>query len=375
MKKLRSLILFTILVLAAMLNYQRILELLGKGIAMAAPFLLGGAIAFILNVPMRKIERDIMPKKAGRWKRGVSLLLALILIISILVVVVFVVTPELIATLWNLQNSIPVFVNNVLENMEQLFVQYPEIVTYIEGIQIDWESIFRSIMDFISIGASSVVSTTVSAAKSIVSGFTTLSIGFVFAVYILLQKESLSAQIKKLLRAFFPDPVVGQVLRVTSMTERTFSSFLAGQCLEAVILGSMFFITLTLLRMPYALLIGVLIGFTALIPIFGAFIGCVIGAFLMLMVSPLSALSFVVIFFVLQQIEGNLIYPHVVGGSVGLPSIWVLVAVTIGGSMVGIIGMLIFIPTCSVLYNLLREYVNKRITQKEAHKKSVKKES
>ena len=208
------------------------------------------------------------------------------------------------------------------------------------------------------------LSSTVSAAMSIISGVTTFFIGFVFAIYILLQKETLSRQFKKLMRAYLPEAVTDRTLEILHLIYETFSSFFAGQCLEAVILGTMFFIVLSIFQLPYALLIGVLIAFTALIPLFGAFIGCAIGAFLMLMVEPLNALVFLIIFFVLQQLEGNLIYPHVVGNSVGLPSIWVLVAVTIGGSTMGIVGMLVFIPVCSVLYTLLREAVNKRLNKK-----------
>ena len=213
------------------------------------------------------------------------------------------------------------------------------------------------------------LNSTITAAVSIVSGVTTFGIALVFAIYILLQKETLSAQMKKLMRAFLPDQVTENILSVADLAYNTFSHFLTGQCLEAVILGTMFFITLSVLRLPYALLVGVLIAFTALIPIFGAFIGCVIGAFLMLMVKPLDALLFVAVFFILQQIEGNLIYPHVVGNSVGLPSIWVLVAVTIGGSAMGIAGMLIFIPLCSVLYSLLRGMVYARLEKKNQEQK------
>ena len=165
------------------------------------------------------------------------------------------------------------------------------------------------------------------------------------------------------MKAYLPEALTVRTLEILDLVHTTFANFFAGQCLEAVILGSMFFLTLSIFRLPYALLIGVLIAFTALIPMFGAFIGCVIGAFLMLMVQPINALVFVIIFFVLQQIEGNLIYPHVVGNSVGLPSIWVLVAVTIGGSTMGIVGMLIFIPITSVVYTLLREAVNHRLSK------------
>lgn len=209
------------------------------------------------------------------------------------------------------------------------------------------------------------LNTTFSAAVSIVSGVSTFLISFIFAIYILLQKENLSRQLKKLLYAFLPNGIVRKLLGIGALTERTFSSFLTGQCVEAVILGTMFFVALTVLRLPYALLIGVLIAFTALIPVFGAFIGFGVGVFLMLIAAPMDALIFTVVFFVLQQIEGNLIYPYVVGNSVGLPSIWVLVAVTLGGSMMGIAGMLIFIPLTSVLYALLKGVVNERLRKKE----------
>ena len=206
---------------------------------------------------------------------------------------------------------------------------------------------------------------TFAAAKSIVSGIASFFIAFVFACYILLQKKKLSVQVRKVMYAFLKKKTVEQTLAVCSLTYKTFSSFLTGQCTEAVILGCMFFVSMILLRFPYALLIGVLITVTALIPIFGAFIGCVVGAFLILMVNPMQALGFIILFLVLQQIEGNLIYPHVVGGSVGLPSIWVLVAVTLGSSLMGIVGMLIFIPIVSVLYTLFRGWVYERLKERK----------
>ena len=238
------------------------------------------------------------------------------------------------------------------------------MLEYLNNVEIDWQQILQDMVAFLKSGAGTMLNTTFSAAISIVSGVSTFLIGFIFAIYILLQKETLGRQVKKLLNAFLPEAVTKRVVEITALTERTFSSFLTGQCVEAVILGTMFFIALSLLRLPYALLIGVLIAFTALIPIFGAFVGLGVGVFLMLMVDPMDALIFTITFFVLQQIEGNLIYPYVVGNSVGLPSIWVLVAVTLGGSMMGIVGMLIFIPLCSVLYALLRDEVNVREIRK-----------
>ena len=223
----------------------------------------------------------------------------------------------------------------------------------------------REGIDFFRNGAGNVLDSTVSVAKSIISGLATFVIAFIFACYILFQKEKLSHQVKKLGYAFFAKDWMDIFVAICSLTYKTFSNFLTGQCVEALILGTMFFIGMTICKMPYALLVGVLIAFTALIPYFGAFIGCAIGAILIFMVNPLQAVGFLILFFVLQQVEGNLIYPHVVGSSVGLPSIWVFVAVTLGGNLMGIVGMLIFIPIVSVVYTLLRGIVNRRLQTKE----------
>ena len=368
-KKIRWLIVFTVVAVVAGINYRSLFALFVRAVAILTPFLLGGVMAFVLNVPMRAIEGVLPVKKESQLRRPLSLCLTFLFVIGILLLVIFVVMPQLFDTVLSLQYSLPVFWNGVKAEAEKLFSQYPEIADYINNIHIDWKSYLEKIVQFLSVGAGTVLSSTISAALSIISGVTTFAIGLVFAVYILLQKENLSRQIKKLMKAFLPDHASERILEILSLANRTFSNFLAGQCVEAVILGSMFFITLSVLRLPYALLIGVLIAFTALIPMFGAFIGCAIGAFLMLMVKPFDAALFLIIFFVLQQIEGNFIYPHVVGNSVGLPAIWVLVAVTIGGSAMGIVGMLIFIPLCSVLYAVLREIVNKRIWAKERLKR------
>ena len=225
----------------------------------------------------------------------------------------------------------------------------------------------QTAINFLKNGAGNVLNSTFTVAKTVINSLMNFFVAFVFACYILLQKEKLSVQIKKVLYAFLPLKAVDKTLEVASLSYKTFSSFVTGQCLEAVILGTMFFIVMSILRFPYALLVGVVIAFTALIPIFGAFIGCVIGTFLMLVSNPMQAVAFVILFLVLQQIEGNLIYPHVVGGSVGLPSIWVLVAVTVGGSLMGVVGMLIFIPLSSVVYALFREVVYKRLKERGIH--------
>lgn len=372
MKKIRWLIVFTVAVVVAGVNYQKILGILGTLFGFVFPFLLGAVIAFVLNVPMRFIEKHLPLKEKNRMKRPLSLVLTLVFVIGVLMVVILVVVPQLLETIMNLQRNIPPFLDSVKRAAESLFADNPGIVEDINSIQVDWQSILEGITGFLSTGASTVFSSTISVAKSLVSGVTTFAIGFVFSLYVLLQKENLGRQFKKLMRAYLPSGVYDSVLSVLGLASKTFSSFLAGQCVEAVILGSMFFLTLSVFRLPYAMLIGVLIAFTALIPVFGAFIGCAVGAFLMLVESPVDALVFVVIFLILQQIEGNLIYPHVVGGSVGLPSIWVLMAVTVGGSAMGITGMLVFIPLCSVLYALLRGAVNERLKKRMPDKKPAK---
>lgn len=362
MAKIKELIIFATIVVILGVNYQKVIGVLGILIGIVSPFLVGSAIAFILNVPMRAIEKHLPMKK---HKRPVSLCLTILLILSLLGVVTFVVLPEVGRTLLVIQSSVPEFLNQTQKLAESIFAQNPEMIDYINHIEIDWKEVFQETVAFLTSGAGTVLSSTLSTAFSIASGVVNFGIGFIFAIYILLQKENLSRQIKKLLGAYCPESVYHRITEISHLTEHTFSNFLTGQCMEAVILGTLFFITLSILRLPYALLIGVLIAFTALIPIFGAFIGCVVGAFLMLMNAPMMAVTFVIVFFILQQVEGNLIYPHVVGNSVGLPSIWVLVAVTIGGNAFGIIGMLVFIPLCSVLYTLLRQEVNQRLQKKQ----------
>ena len=371
MRKLRELILFTIIILIALWNYLLIFEAIRFVFGIVFPFLLGGAIAFVLNVPMNFLEEKLFRNRFVRDKkpfrklaRPMSLILTLIIVIGVVVLVMFVVIPELGKTLISLGRTIRHFVPEAQRFLEELFTDNSEIQNWLNGLNLDPERMIDSAMSFFQNGAGNVLNSTVSAISSIVSGVTTFVIAFVFSCYILLQKEKLSVQVQKVMHAYLSEKHVEWCMEVCSLTFRSFSSFLTGQCVEALILGTMFFIVMSIFNMPYAMLVGVLIAFTALIPIFGAFIGCVIGAFLILMVDPLQALGFIIMFLVLQQIEGNLIYPKVVGSSVGLPSIWVLAAVTIGGSLMGVVGMLIFIPIVSVFYNLFRSSVYKRLRKK-----------
>ena len=362
MKNLMFLIVFAVLVLVGV---QRI-ENLAAGFVflmrIVFPFILGGAMAFILNIPMHFLEGRVFAKaKKKKLVRPVSLVLSILFVVAILQIVLVVVIPEIAATFASISKNIEAFLPKLEQWLTEAFPDSEQLELWINSLEFNWDKILQSAVNFLKNGAGNVLSSTVTVAKTVINSLMNFFVGFVFACYILLQKEKLSVQVKKVLYAFLPRHAVEKTLQVAALSYKTFSNFVTGQCLEAVILGTMFFVSMSVLRFPYALLVGVLIAFTALIPIFGAFIGCVLGTFLILVSNPVQAIGFVILFFVLQQVEGNLIYPHVVGGSVGLPSIWVLVAVTVGGSLMGVVGMLIFIPLSSVLYALFKGWVHKRL--------------
>lgn len=370
-KKIMWLITFTVLLAVMLVKFDVVIDVLGFLFGIIVPFLIGIMIAFALNLPMKFFERHLFSDKLKEKSRFIrktarpfSLILALVVVAGVLTLVVFVVVPELGRTIMNLGPTIQNFMPTLEKWILNLFPGNATLEEWFGKLDFDWNSIINNMIDFLKNGAGDVISSTFSFAMGVITKITNFVIGFVFALYVLLQKEKLRVQLEKVMQAFLPEKVIDKIQSVSTLTYKTFASFVNGQCFEAVILGTMFFITLTIARFPYALLIGVLIAFTALIPIFGAFIGCFIGAFLILMISPVKALVFVIIFLVLQQIEGNLIYPHVVGGSVGLPSIWVLVAVSLGGSLMGVVGMIIFIPIVSIAYSLFRGMVNERLKKK-----------
>ena len=373
--------------------------------AIIEPFVLGGVLAFILNVPMRAVERFLFPPKktsvietvlikegelqdkAGevirnsipgtkkqppkrprfdidRIRRPVSMIVTLLLVAAVVALVFGIVLPELIRTGTNLITNMPGYFESASVWVNKLLEDNPAILSYINDIiqQINLDEMSSRLMQFLQ--DSELIQNIFGTASSLVGGVVNAFIGLIFSFYILIRKEQLARQCKMILSAFLPRGVVERVVRIARLTSSTFSHFLSGQCTEAVILGFLFFIAMSVFKFPYALLCSVLIGFTALIPIFGAFFGCIVSALLILMVEPQKALWFVIMFLILQQVEGNLIYPHVVGSAVGLPSLWVLVAVTVGGSMFGILGMLFFIPLSSVLYALLRDTVYRRLRRR-----------
>lgn len=352
----------------ALQNFTGIIGAVNWFIGLVFPFVLGGAIAFILNVPMKQVEKllgKIKKLKQLKVLRLLSFMITLIGVILILLIVVLIVVPELVTTCNSLIKQIPIAYDSLKAYLESLDKQWPQIMELVNDNNVQLEDFTQKAAQWLQSIAGGIISSTVEIVGGVLSAITKFFIAFTFAIYVLFKKETLSIQLKKILYAIFPQKTADRAIYIGKLSNFTFSNFLSGQCVEALILGSMFFVTMTIFKMPYAVMMGVLISLTALIPIFGAFIGLFVGTFLILIVSPVQALGFIILFFVLQQIEGNLIYPHVVGGSVGLPSIWVLVAVTLGANLMGIAGMLIFIPLCSVCYSLLGDFVNGRLEERK----------
>ena len=332
------------------------------------PFLLGAAIAFILNVPMRDIETKLYKIKAPGLRRAAAIILTLLAFIAVIVGVVLLLIPQIGETIKILVPRIVAFFQRIQELVFSFLRENPDVLetvsSFVDLEAINLPGIIEKVMNMLGNSMSSIANRAVSMVGGITGALVDGLIGLVFAFYCLASKETLCRQGRKVLYAFLPEHATDEALRILSLTNRTFSNFISGQCVEACILGGLFALTMFILRMPYITLISVLIAVTALIPLVGAFIGCFLGAFFILVNDPMQALIFVAMFLVLQQIEGNLIYPKVVGNSIGLPGMWVLVAVTIGGDLMGVVGMFLMIPLSSVLYTLLREVTNKRLADR-----------
>ncbi|MDO4554834.1 MAG: AI-2E family transporter, partial [Lachnospiraceae bacterium] len=290
-----------------------------------------------------------------RWKRPVSLVLTFVLLFGIVYIVMLLIVPAVSDAVTKIINTVPSALNLLLIELKKWNIPAEDLEQWISNLTINWSDIGQKVLNYLSHLSTGVLSSTFGVLSSVVQGTANTVISLIFAIYILCSKEKLYRQLKMIIYAFLPEKIGDEIYRIGSLVHKTFSNFFAGQCLEACILGMMFLISMTVLRIPYAVLIGVLIAITALIPVFGAFIGCITGAILIVMVDPMKALVFLILFLVLQQLEGNLIYPKVVGNSVGLPSIWVLVAVTLGASVSGVVGMILFIPLFSVAYSLISE--------------------
>ncbi len=362
-KRILLIIAFTVILIWAVYNHKLLFKYIGELYALISPFVIGLCIAYVVNVIMRPIERmwmKLLSRFKGKWveklKRPICLLLSILLIIGIILAVVFLIIPELSESVSSLVSMIPSYVTEIeswWEALSERLVKYG-----VDLPQFNFNP--DKLIDFLKDGGTAVLNTTLSATTSIVTAVINFVLALAFSIYVLAQKETLKRQSKKVMSRLMKREKMQKLLDMLDLINRTFTNFITGQLTEAVIIGVLCFIGMSIFRMPYAPAISVLVGFTALIPVFGAFIGTAIGAFLILLVKPIQAVWFVVFIIVLQQFEGNLIYPKVVGKSVGLPGIWVLVAVTIGGNAMGVVGMLISVPLCSVLYVVARNAVNGR---------------
>ena len=335
---------------------------------MMFPFLLGAGLAFILNVPMRGIEsvfRDDIKRPVARRLTAIILTFATFVLVITLVFLLLI--PQIGATIESLIPQILEFVQSVESTVNTFLAENPELMQWIydnTGIQsIAWGTLAQQALGVVGDSLSTIFSGAMSAIGSITSAVYDIVVALVFALYCLAKKETLARQGRKLLYAFLPEAWADWIVRVLRLTNETFSNFLSGQCLEVCILGSMFAVSMWIFGMPYIPLVSVLVAVTAFIPVVGAFVGCILGAFFILVDDLFLAIGFVVMFLILQQIENNLVYPRVVGHSIGMPGMWVLFAVIIGGEIFGVAGMFLMIPLTSVVYTLLGEVTNARLSE------------
>lgn len=361
LKKIILLIVIGVVAYLMISNFEFILSIINKIGDAIFPFILGIALAFVLNILMVKIEKTL-EKIKKKWNinfpiRGISIALSLIVFVIIIIFIVLELVPEFVNNIESLIKNIPTMFNSIENYCLDILSDYPDIqvkITELFNDTANLNNILVNILNYIVNGAVGFITSFV---NSIITFFTSL----VFAIYMLSQKEYLINGMKKVIKAYLKKDKANKLIEIGKLVNNTFSKFVSGQCLEAVILGCIFFIVLTIFRFPYALLISVLTTITALIPIFGALIAIIIGAILIATVNPFQALIFIVVFLIIQQIEGNLIYPKVVGKSVGLSPIWTLLAVSVGGGLFGIPGMLIGLPLASIIYALIKKDVNNRI--------------
>ena len=361
-KDIRFLILYTVLLIFGFIYIKEIFSILRYIIKIFMPFIIGIMIAFVLNVLMEVIENKWFEKL--NWnkntKRAVSLTLSIFIVIGFFIILMLLIIP-------NLQDTIVIFANNIpdyLSNLKELLLKLNVSNNVINDIMETLSNLGDTAKEYVLNNSGKVIEATFGIASNVLNAFINVFIGIVFAIYFLIDKEKISRQFNNIMKAYLPSKSCNKIIDIAKLSNRVFANFVSGQCLEAIIIGVLCFFGMIILRLPYAGAISVLVGFTALIPVFGAFIGTIVGAFLIFMVNPLQAVIFVIFIIVLQQLEGNLIYPHVVGKSVGLPGIWVLVAVTVGASINGILGMLLSVPLVSIIYSILKTDVNLKLKKK-----------
>lgn len=366
MKKFIILILVAVSSFWVVNNFDVIFGIVGTIFKVLLPFILGGVIAFILNIPMSKIEKLLSQRIKNPNKKGlirvISIICSLLIFIGVIVFISFLLVPELVENIELLISNLPELINNTEAWLVELVNKFPEAQKEVEEFFATNGKISEVLTDLLNYAINGFAHFV----SSFISGFITFFTAIIFSIYMLSQKEYLGNCFNKVLKAYVPKNKRGKVLEVCELTNKTFANFISGQCVEAIVLGVIIFITCLIFRFPYALIIAVLTAITALIPIFGAIIAMCIGIVLIAITNPLQALLFGVVFLVIQQIEGNIIYPKVVGKSVGLSPMWTLLAISVGGSLFGVVGMIVGLPIASVVYALVRNNINAKLDKNES---------
>lgn len=341
-----------------------------------SPFVMGAAFAFILNVPMRAFEGLLKKVNNERLRRVLAIVLTFIAVLLVLALVFWLLIPQLVETIQSLIPKLQAFIIQIEDYVFKFLNENPQLMNWIiantDLENFDWAVLVEKAVSVLGNSVTTIVGGAFSAIGSVAGAIVDFVIAAVFALYCLFQKETLARQGRKVAYAYLPEKVSDNIIRVLRLSNSTFSNFLSGQCIEVCILGGLFAVTMAILRMPYIPLVSVLVAVTAFIPVVGAFAGCIVGAFLIMVNDPLQAVIFVGMFLVLQQIENNMIYPRVVGTSIGLNGMWVLLAVAIGGELLGVAGMFLMIPVASVIYTLLREVTNKRLSKMDIDPEKLK---
>lgn len=361
-KKTLKLVIIAIIAYWILNHYQIVLSLLSKLLSVLMPFIIGCMIAFVLNVLMIRIEKQlskvIVNPKLKILKRVLSILGSIALVVGVVAIIIILIIPELVSAIKVIALSLPEVIDNLQNWTDSHSIYLPQLENLIN--QIDVESLGNELSKFAKTEFSGMLDSTIDILAVIVNGIVNFVLGLVFAIYILMSKETLKNQTKRLINAYLPNKIANNIFEVARLSRTTFSNFIIGQTVEAFILGALCTIGMIILGLPYAPMVGSLVGITAFIPIIGAFIGGAIGAFMIFTVDYMQAFIFIIFLVVLQQLEGDLIYPRVVGSTIGLPSIWVLFAVTVGGSLWGITGVLLGVPIVSVIYSLVKIQVKNR---------------
>lgn len=352
------------LIVLAIVNFDRLKNIFSYLLTISMPIILGFIIAYILNIPMVMLEKLYFPNSESivvkKTRRPVSILVSIIIITVVLIFILNLVIPQLISVFGRIIEIIPVLANGiqswVIEN-EEIF---PPLADFVETFQIDWQNIVTNMISIVNRFTTNIIETTLSTVGSVFSIVVNLFLSLMISLYVLMSKETLGRQFRILSETYLPERGHKGLMYVLEVTDYSFRHFITGEVLEALILGSLVTVGMWIFQFPYASMIGALTGVTALIPVLGAYISGAIGFIMIFVDSPIQALTFLVFIIVIQQLEGNLIYPRVVGGSIGLPGLWVLISITIGGGLLGIRGMLLAVPLVSTLFKLLKNDIEYR---------------